>query len=208
MSKIVPLFSTPVIKINFSKHAKYAGMFDTWDKVDRKPSNWLVPLNTSFPLIQDDDPYVNQETRDSLKEDIMFDIRRTLLKYNIPTKVEYECFWYNAYRKGQGQEVHNHLSMHNDQNPLWSGVYFAQNCDPGSFFFANHDFAWRTQQQFPYVKSNLSEYYKEFMPMNFIDGDIVLFPPHLNHGVKCGNLKEDVQRLTFSFNIYLEKKKC
>ena len=29
MSKVIPLFATPVIKINFSKHTKYAGAFDT-----------------------------------------------------------------------------------------------------------------------------------------------------------------------------------
>ena len=205
MSKVIPLFATPVIKINFSKHTKYAGAFDTWDKVDRKPESWLVPLNTSFPNIEDDDAYVNQEIRDQIKEDIMFDIRRTLMKYNMPTKVKYDCFWYNAYRKGQGQETHNHLSMFNDENPLWSGVYFAQNCDPGSFFFCNHDFAWRTQQTFPYLKSNLADYYRELMPMSFTDGDLVLFPPHLNHGVKSETLSEDAQRLTFSFNISLEK---
>tara|TARA_B100000035_G_C20917558_1_gene516945 strand:- start:698 stop:937 length:240 start_codon:yes stop_codon:yes gene_type:complete len=79
MSKVIPLFATPVIKMNFSKHAKYAGMFDTWDEVDRKPESWLVSLNTSFPNIEDDDAYVNQEIRDQIKEDIMYDVRRTLM---------------------------------------------------------------------------------------------------------------------------------
>ncbi len=205
MSKILPLYSTPVITFKFSKHYQYYDMFDTWEKTDRKPDSWLVPLNTSFPEIKDDDPHVDQDIRDKIKEEILFDIRRTLLKYKLPTKIKYDCFWYNAYRKGQGQEIHNHLSVDNTKNPFWSGVYFCKNCNPGSFFFTRHDYALRTQQTFDYVKTNISEYYRDERMMPFTDGDIILFPPHLHHGVKCENITDEQQRLTFSFNISIEK---
>jgi hypothetical protein len=199
-TKILNLFATPVIQTEFDAHRKYAGEFGNWEKCDRKPESWHVPLNTSFPEVRQDDPYVPPAIVDDLKEDIMFQIKKIMLSKNMPTDLRYTAFWYNAYYDGQGQEPHNHLTV-DGKDPFWSGVYFAKNCFPGSFYFIKTEYSHRTQQSFAHQTTPLRDYYEEFYPTPFSDGNLVLFPPHLHHSVKVGATNRTEQRLTFSFNI-------
>lgn len=196
----ISLFSTPVLHAKFDAHDKYHDRFANWGEVDRKPKSWHVPLNTSFPNVQPDDPYVSDETVTELKSDILFQVKKMNKDRGLPVNIHYQCFWYNAYYNKQGQEPHNHLSVKGD-DPLWSGVYFAKNCFPGSFVFVRTEYSHRTQQWFEYEKSKMRGFYDEFYPSNFTDGDLVLFPPHLHHSVKVDERNAEEQRLTFSFNI-------
>ena len=70
------LFSTPVLHAKFDEHSKYVDKFDNWGEIDRKPKSWHVPLNTSFPNIESDDPYVSEEIVNNLKDDIMFQVKK------------------------------------------------------------------------------------------------------------------------------------
>ena len=198
------LFSTPVLHAKFDEHSKYVDKFDNWGEIDRKPKSWHVPLNTSFPNIESDDPYVSEEIVNNLKDDIMFQVKKMNRDRGMPfLDLHYQAFWYNAYYEKQGQEPHNHLSVVGE-DPLWSGVYFAKNCFPGSFYFIRTEYSHRTQQWFDYVKSKMRPFYDEFYPTGFTDGDLVLFPPHLHHSVKVDEKNAKDQRLTFSFNIRIK----
>ena len=198
------LFPTPVIQTRFECHDKYVNKFGNWGEIDRKPKAWHVSLNTSFPEIRPDDPYVSEEIVNNLKNDIMFQVKKVNNDRGISTNLEYQCFWYNAYYTKQGQEPHNHLSQ-KGEDPLWSGVYFAKNCFPGSFTFVKTEYSHRSQQWFDYQSTKMRAYYDEFYPTTFGDGDLVLFPPHLHHAVQVDERNAEDQRLTFSFNIRLIK---
>ena len=172
---VLDLFATPVIETQFDAHRKYEAEFGNWEKRDRKPEQWHVPLNTSFPDVGPDDPYVSPDVVDSLKKDIMFQVKKVMLSNKMPTDLEYTSFWYNA--------------------------YFAKNCFPGTFYFVRTEYSHRTQQSFNHQNTPLRQYYEEFYPTPYCDGHLILFPPHLHHSVKVGAPNKSDQRLTFSFNL-------
>ena len=62
------LFPVPLIVIKFKDHHKYD--FPEVEKEDRKPFNWVDSVNTSFPIINDDDPVISPVVRDNLKSDL------------------------------------------------------------------------------------------------------------------------------------------
>ena len=95
------LFPVPLIKIKFKDHCKYN--FPEVEKKDHRPSGWKVPLNTAFPLIEDDDPLVPCVVRESLKKDLYDSIVETFKQLNISTNIEFESLWYNIYHDNQGQ---------------------------------------------------------------------------------------------------------
>tara|TARA_X000000368_G_scaffold92612_1_gene70800 strand:- start:38 stop:679 length:642 start_codon:yes stop_codon:yes gene_type:complete len=194
----VPLFSTPIIVTKFNDHEKYN--IESFEKVDRKPRDWTNSVNTSFPDVGKDDPYISRETRDEIKNSITEHIKNVFGCYNMPTNIILNEFWYNAYYEGQGQELHNHLAEDNN-NPFWCGIYFAKNCFDSQLRFSRNDFSLRTQQPFDFHRTGLVEYYRDTWPSGIPDGYICLFPPHLQHSVTVGEENRDNMRLTFSFNI-------
>lgn len=196
----VPLFSTPLLVTKFNDHEKFE--FDSFAKVDRRPEFWTNSVNTSFPSIEKDDPYISSETCDQVKESILKHLRNVFQCYNISTNIILNNFWYNAYYEGQGQELHNHLGDDNN-NPFWSGIYFAKNCFDSQLKFKRNDFSLRTQQTFDFRNTALADYYRDHWPSGIPDGYICLFPPHLQHSVTIGKENRDKMRLTFSFNVQL-----
>ena len=81
-------------------------------------------------------------------------------------------------------------------------MYFAKNCLPKQFRFHRTDLSLWTQGMFDFSKSPLEKYYKPRYDTMFSDGDVILFPPHLQHSVKVTEpLNVDNQRLTFAFNL-------
>ena len=65
----IPLFSTPIIVTKFNDHEKYN--FESFEKIDRIPKNWTKSVNSSFPSIEKDDPYISQETLDKIRNSIL-----------------------------------------------------------------------------------------------------------------------------------------
>tara|TARA_B000000441_G_C21738579_1_gene351844 strand:+ start:135 stop:809 length:675 start_codon:yes stop_codon:yes gene_type:complete len=195
------LFATPTIVTPFPKHKNYK--WESFERVDRKPEQWFTPLNTSFPDIEDDDPYVDKETSDKLKGDILGHLQKVFQCYNMPHEIRYSAFWYNAYYEGDAQEPHDHLAPDN-HNPYWCGIYFAKNCFDGQLVFQQKNPALRLQQTFDYPNSKLAEYYNDAWVSAMQDGMIFLFPPHLTHGIKVGAENRNKMRLTFSFNLAID----
>jgi hypothetical protein len=199
-TEVIELFSTPIIKFRFEKHDEYNDKWDNWDVVKRQPRSWQCELNTSFPQVQQDDPYAPMEAVNQLQKDLLFQVKKLHKSYGLMTEIVFYNFWYNAYYAGQGQEWHNHLPEAG-LAPIWSGVYFAKNCLPGQFAFQKTDLSMKTQGPINVQSSPLRKYYDDNYITNFVDGDVVLFPPHLNHCVKLSDDQNVTdQRLTFSFN--------
>ena len=198
--KIIDYFAVPVIQFKCEKHDQYVDKWPNWDRRVRQPDGWQCDVNSSFPQLTNDDPYIDQTSADELEKDLLFQIKKVLGQYNLSTDVLFHAFWYNAYYEKQGQESHMHLSPINI-NPTWSGIYFAKNCFKHQLSFHRNDFSIKSQGYFDVSNSQLRKYYEDTVATDFADGDIVLFPPHLHHSVRVGKANEEQQRLTFSFNL-------
>ena len=53
----VGLFATPIIVTKFNDHEKYD--IESFEKIVRKPKDWTGSVNTSFPTVEKDDPYIS-----------------------------------------------------------------------------------------------------------------------------------------------------
>lgn len=196
---LIGMFPVPAIKISFKHHYKYN--FQEVPKLDNRPEGWVIPVNSSFPGITDDDKLVSPQVRDNLKRDLCENIVEVFQQLNIPTNIEFLQFWYNIYHEHQGQEEHTHLPEVGTKLPFWSGIYYNKNASPTTF--KRSDYAYRTHKFPGHDKSALAECLCESFSPYVKDGDILLFPPYLEHSVKTEPIHKDRMRLTFSFNIDL-----
>lgn len=195
---VLGAFAVPFIKFSFTKHEQYE--FENIPRSVNLPPGWVVPLNSSFPNIKDNDPIVRADVRDALKQDLYIDIKDVLMDLNIRNDFEIPVFWYNVYHSQQGQEPHNHLSSCEKKNPIWSGIYYNKNATP-THFIRNDQITCRTQEFPGWMNTKLSSHFAPVYMPEVSDGDIILFPPYLQHAVRY---ERPTMRMTFAFNLYLK----
>ena len=193
------LFPIPIIKIKFKDHYKYN--FPEVEKKDHRPHTWVDSVHTTFPNILDDDLVVYPMIRDSLKIDLKSSIVEVFQQLNLPINIEFLQLWYNIYHDNQGQEKHSHLAYVGQIVPFWSGVYYNKNASPTQFF--RTDKLYRTQIVAGAQNTALGVCLAENYSPEVEDGDILLFPPHLEHSVQSKPENKNKMRMTFSFNIVL-----
>ena len=197
---LIGLFPIPIIKIEFKNHYKYN--FPEIERIDNRPKGWKESCNSSFPGIGDDDPIVSSSVRDSLKNDLIDCIIEIFTELRIPVDINIMQIWYNIYHENQGQEPHRHLPMVGARLPFWCGIYYNKNASPTKFY--RDDKLYQTQLFDGYETSEmafpLSQKYSPYVQ----DGDIILFPPYLEHSIKSESQHKDNMRMTFSFNIDLK----
>jgi len=195
------IFSTPIIQFSFSDHNKY--FFTDIEKSIKKPDCWIEPLNTSFPNITKNDSFITEETTESLKTDLLHCISSNLNNLHLPNNIFFSGFWYNVYHDNQGQESHNHMpgKVSAGTIPYWCGIYFNKNSSPTIFY--QHDEIKKLHSFLGDKESDIKDCFWEYYYPNVSDGDIVLFPPYLWHGIKTNETHKDKMRLTFAFNIDL-----
>lgn len=193
--ELIPLFSVPVIKFKFSKHYNYK--FPTIEKQERIPDGWELSLNTSFPKIEDDDSFIDLETKKSLENDLLSDIEKVLYRLELSNSVYIESFWYNIYHDNQGQEPHEHISGVGTLNNYWSGIYYNRGASPTTFHSPHKYMKICTP---PDAGDLMSDFYSDMHHQKVEDGDVILFPPWLVHEVIPDKNRKDM-RLTFTFNV-------
>ena len=198
--EMLGLFPVPLIVIKFKDHHKYD--FPEVEKKDNKPYNWVDSVNTSFPIIKDDDPIISPIVRDNLKRDLKDSIVEVFQQLNFPTNIDFPELWYNIYHDNQGQEKHDHSSHVGQTVPFWSGIYYNKNASPTEFFKCNSTIT-DTQKFDGYRESALASCLAKSVSPDAKDGDILLFPPYLKHSVKSKPQHKNEMRMTFSFNITL-----
>ena len=172
-------------------------------KKDAKPKDWTVSLNTTFPNIVADDDFISMEKAKELKSDISNTIASVFREMNISTDFILGDFWYNIYHQHQGQEPHNHLG---NLIPYWCGIYYNKNASATVFC---KEFGAHAVHQVPdWENSQLSSFFTPVGHVSVAEGDILLFPPYLNHYVpeQEGIDSDDKMRVTFSFNLGHSKK--
>ena len=194
---LIGLFPIPIIKIEFKNHYKYN--FPEIERKDNRPEGWEESCNSSFPGIGDDDVIVPPSVRDSLKKDLIDTFVEVFLQLKIPTDIDIFDFWYNIYHEHQGQESHRHIPMVGGTTPFWSGIYYNKNASPTKFY---RDDKFCQMQLFTgYEKSQMAYPLSPDCSPDVKDGDIILFPPYLEHSVKSQSQHKDRMRMTFSFNV-------
>ena len=194
--RIAGLFAVPTILIKFKHHGKYN--FPAIASKDNTPAGWSMPLNTSFPNINESDDFIGLEKSVELKTDIKREIDYVFKEINISREYSINEFWYNIYHQDQGQEPHRHLGT---STPYWCGIYYNKNASPTVF---SKDDGIHTVHWVPnWENSKLSLFFSNNVAIPVVDGDIVLFPPYLKHGVPKQEKinSDDKMRLTFSFNL-------
>ena len=201
--KIKGLFPVPVIMIKFEQHEKYSNL-PIMAKKDVKPEGWTVPLNTSYPNIVSDDDFISMEKAKELKSDIKNTIDSVFKEMGISTDYWIQSLWYNIYHNHQGQEVHSHLGA---LIPYWCGIYYNKNAS--STVFCKESGAHAVHKVPGWENSSqLIPSIGGFFAPSVAEGDILLFPPYLNHYVpkQEGIDSDDKMRVTFSFNLGHSKK--
>ena len=156
--EMIGLFPVPLLKIKFKDHYKYN--FPEVEKKDKKPEDWKIPLNTTFPNIPNDDLIVPRTVRDSLMRDVKDAIVDVFQQLNLPINIDFSQFWYNIYHDNQGQERHHHLSQVGQPVPFWAGIYYNKNASPTKFFNSNSISA--TQRYEGYAGSPLDACLSEY----------------------------------------------
>ena len=193
------LFPVPTIKIKFKQHDKYN--FPLVAKKDAKPSTWEGSLNTTFPNIIAGDDFISMEKTGELKTDISNAIIPVFNEINISTKFAITDFWYNIYHQNQGQERHDHLGP---LNLYWCGIYYNKNASPTVFCNRREGHHATHVHQVPdHASSKLEGLFKPNAVIPTMEGDIILFPPYLEHFVpeQKNIVSDDNMRVTFSFNL-------
>ena len=190
------VFYVPIFTFRFNKHNDYK--FPDIEKQDRRPRGWTTPLNSTFPVIPDDDPLVSPTIRDSMMRDLKEQIKKLFYMHGIPDKFDFVDFWYNTYHDNQGQEPHTHLTGCMSATPYWCGIYYNKGSTPTKFFRPDSN---NRVHQFPHQGPEFKEYFADYLKPGVSDGDVILFPPYLQH---CVDLQSSASmRMTFSFNLQL-----
>ena len=194
--QLFKLFAVPLFIFKFEEHHKY--VFSDIDKIDNTPQGWKLSLNSTFPSIPDDDQLVPKNIRDNLIKDLGNQISSNLSEYNLPNKFKIKHFWYNVYHDAQGQEPHTHLNGCMAKNPYWCGIYYNKGSTPTTFLNPN---TVNRVHKFPHNSNEFQDIHSDTIKPTITDGDVILFPPYLEHCVELTT--SDTMRMTFSFNIFL-----
>jgi predicted 2-oxoglutarate/Fe(II)-dependent dioxygenase YbiX len=111
-----------------------------------------------------------------------------------------ESIWFNYYENGEYQEFHTHLGTFN-KLIHFAGVHFV------SFDSSVHNsliFLDPISKLRNFSLEIDSNNYNEIYTLNAKEGDIVIFPSYLEHGVKSGISTPGNPRITISFNISIQ----
>jgi hypothetical protein len=186
-----------MLKFKFDRHEDYN--FRSVGRKNNIPDGWKVSLNSTFPNISDTDSVVRKEQRDSLKQDLYRQIRELFVRdLHIINPFEIGDFWYNIYHQGQGQEPHQHLSDCSHPNPFWCGIYYYRGASPTKF--SSPVMIHKMHRWVGVHDTLLKDCFSEYYAPRVEDGDVILFPPYLEHCIYSTQVQ---MRMTFAFNLYL-----
>ena len=188
------LFPTPVVIAKIDKHKEYKKKFvpllTEKFKTNSNQSapwanlchSWQVPCNNSDLFIWDDQ-----------FGKLVFEFLYYLYKYSNQNQIKIAS-WFNVHDQNMYQDIHQH------RESTISGIYYLQ-LDKNNFpaTFINPSTKDLDLVRLPDRCKDLM--YNTF-PNNLKieEGDLVLFPSHLEHLVKRSGLKQNL-RISYSFNI-------
>tara|TARA_B100001113_G_scaffold328273_1_gene302372 strand:- start:1244 stop:1819 length:576 start_codon:yes stop_codon:yes gene_type:complete len=189
MTSIAELFGTPL----------YRSKVNNYDEIQKEFS--LIVSDIPFKR----NPYYGQNNfltygnfdRNIIKERVLINFEKEL-EFHIKLFSENLNFQYRSYNirsswiakfeKGSDAHIHDHGSSD------ISGVYYYKKCDSdGNIFF-----------QSPVAQSESSMcFWNPHFQMSTEQGELLLFPGYLKHGIHTNNTEED--RISFSFDIVFNR---
>jgi len=187
--RLNPVFPTFIGHFPFKSHKKYIHLFDDCTSmIDHSPDNWSSNLYTTFH--EDEEIFDIAELRYDLSNKVIGEL-------NIPSTYVKDL-WYNVYHNGSYQERHHHC----EPGIIMSGIYFYRNASSPVFW--NRDASIISSMGYnkylcdsPFANIRMGDN----LTIEVSDGDIIIFPPDLEHEVP--RYEGNSPRITFSFNISL-----
>ena len=196
-SDIVGLFSTPV----------YHGVVDRFDEVQNELNECITDINfgmrdgwssthyLSDPHFQSN--LIIESNLNIFKSEIEKHLKEYCIKTGVPAgsngswNDNYSIIssWFALFKKGNYAHIHNHGDC-----DIAGVYYFKKSSDDGSFFFTS-----------PVPSLDSSCFRTGRVVLNPNEGEIILFPGWLNHGVETNDTDED--RCSISFNILFDRDK-
>lgn len=191
--KLWPLFSTPVVEDNFECDIdmNYIVNQIQYKTYKDKNSGGRGSVNQSILLEKE-----FEELRNRIESRLSYFLY-SVLKFT-QGNIKHASSWINWHRQGDWAELHAH------ENSVYSGIYYIkchENC--GRLWF-HHPYSIPTFSSHT-VQPEISEFdiynSKRFF-FDPKDGDLVLFPSHLEHRTEKNLSGED--RICLAFNYFIE----
>ena len=195
------LFPTPVLSLEVDRHTEYKEKFVPllMEKMKDNPGNslqWNGIDNlwaATHDLLGDDLSPIDEQIDNAVKSFIGYCQGEDFYQ----GKVSYQG-WCNVYDQHAYMEIHDHADC------VISGIYYCLldlNKDyPAGFVNSNSQLIER------WTSNKLGNKNSAFMSHthpNYLDlkeGMLVLFPPHLQHFVRCSKTTDDHYRISYAFN--------
>ena len=196
-SEIVGLFSTPV----------YHGIVDKFDEVQNELNDCIKDLEfgmrdgwSSTHYLSDphfEKNLIIDSNLITFKSEIEKHLKEYCTKSGVPAgsngswNSNYSIIssWFALFKKGNYAHIHNHGDC-----DIAGVYYFKKSSDDGSFFFTS-----------PVPSLDSSCFRTGRVVLNPNEGEIIMFPGWLNHGVETNDTDED--RCSISFNILFDRNK-
>ena len=213
MIKIEPIFSVPLIQVNWKDSKNHNKKISDWclqyekdnpptsEKINRFPGSY----NYYSDMFVKDENRLDMINQPEFKEFSHFliqtlkEVNDTIFGQHLKHMQMMRCnisnSWFSINRKGSWHRAHTHGSS------IWSVVYYPKSSESGGeIIFTNSLGSY--QEHWPYftrAKSNNEQYLTKEIIINPKEGDLIMFPGYLVHSVDTYNGDED--RICLSFNI-------
>jgi uncharacterized protein (TIGR02466 family) len=184
---------------NFFEELEDNVHIDSWSFCDTKSSFFHDELLSNYNQL-DNNQSLSNEVIEHCNKLLKFIENDCKEKFNC--KASINQIWHNIYKKHSFQEVHSHSG----QNSSFSFVYIAK-LDSTSkqkqsrLFFINPRHDIFSLNSFDSYFSNSRNYMNNYVP-DLKEGNIIIFPSHLSHGVTIHEA-DNLNRITISGNIQL-----
>lgn len=157
---------------------------------NNQPLQWSCKVHTSYEW--------TDSTLEKFKENYFSNITECFSEIGFPNcQIELMPAWFNLYRNGQWQEVHNHYSTN---DVYFTAVHFLKfNPEVHSPLILVNSNKTLLQGFKLGESSQYNDYWKIKYPIYSEEGDIVIFPSTVDHQVFPQ--ETDESRITISFNI-------
>jgi uncharacterized protein (TIGR02466 family) len=187
---IIPLFATPVVLTNIGR---------SFTKSELQLCLTDLPMEFRFKNHQSKDRYLFDTFAEELKDIKIFcenEIKQFLEDVEgVNTDLAVLRITQSWLNKTKSQEHHQY---HYHPNSYLSGVLYIKCLPNDNIMFSNQSQGFYNTMLFPIKK--MTAYNTKNMTQNVKEGDLILFPSRVPHGVSLNETK--VNRVSLSFNTF------
>lgn len=157
---------------------------------NNQPPSWSCKVHTSY-LNTDQNL---EDIKTAYNENIIEFLQEIHFPY---CRIDIKSAWYNVYKKGQWQEIHNHYG--GTDGTYFSAVHFLKYDAKTHTSLVFNNTNSTLLQPFKLGRDSSVDYWNIKHQVEVAEGDIIIFPSTLDHFVLPQ--ESDELRITVSFNI-------